>query len=329
VKIGYRTIKTAIGAPVAISIAQLLGLTNFVSAGILTILCIQPSRKKSVLSAWHRFAACVLATIFSFLFFETIGYHPVVVGLMLALFIPTTVLLKVTPGIATSSVIFLNLYSAEYMSYTFLFDQFLVILVGVGVGLLLNLYMPSLDKQLKEKQEKLEQNFQIILYEIALYIQDKNENWTGKELTKSEEILDEALELVDLDKENHLLRDKHPYYDYFTMRAQQLELLGQMLPLVSRLPDKDRISEEIADFFIQLSEAVHPGNTAIFYLNKLTELKKQFNSEELPATQEEFETKANLFRLLHEIEDYLNVKRKFKASDVSMIKKQKRADLSE
>lgn len=323
-KIGYRTIKTAIGAPIAISIAQLLGLTNFVSAGILTILCIQPSRKRSVLSAWHRFSACVLASVFSFVFFQLIGYNPLVVGLMLALFIPTTVFLKITPGIATSSVIILNLYSAEYMSYSFLFDQFLVILVGVGVGLLLNLYMPSLDKQLKEKQKRLEDNFQVILYEIALYIKDKNENWDGKELTETEEVLEEALDLVDLDKENHLLRDQHPYHDYFTMRAKQLELLQQMLPLVSKLPNKDEISEEIAGFFISLSEAVHPGNTAIVYLNDLNQLQKQFDQEELPTTQMEFETKANLFRLLHEIEDYLIIKRKFKKSDVSMIKKTKK-----
>src|SRR5699024_12765672 len=53
------------------------------------LLCIQPSRKQSVLSAWHRFLACILASLFSFVFFETLGYHIIVVGLMLALFIPT------------------------------------------------------------------------------------------------------------------------------------------------------------------------------------------------------------------------------------------------
>lgn len=328
VKIGYRTIKTAIGAPIAISIAQLLGLTNFVSAGILTILCIQPSRKKSALSAWHRFAACVLATFFSFVFFETFGYNPLVVGLMLLFFIPATVLINVSPGITTSSVIILNLYSAEYMSYTFLFDQFLVILVGVGVGLLLNLYMPSLDKKLKEKQKQLEENFQTILHEIALYIKNKNQDWDGKELTSSEEILEEALELVDLDKENHLLREQHPYYDYFTMREEQLEILRQMLPLVSRMPDKDVISEEIAGFFRNLSVAVHPGNTAIVYLDELKKLRKQFNQEKLPTTQKEFETKANLFRLLHEIEDYLIIKQKFKESDVSLLRKTKKTGAS-
>lgn len=152
-KIGYRTIKTAIGTPLAISIAQLLGLTNFVSAGILTILCIQPSRKRSYYSALHRFTACIIATLYAYIFFEWIAYHPLVLGIMLIVFIPTTVFLKVTPGIATSSVVILNLYSASSITLASLFDQFLLIVVGIGVGLLLNLYMPSLDKPLKKNNK--------------------------------------------------------------------------------------------------------------------------------------------------------------------------------
>lgn len=320
-KIGYRTIKTAIGAPVAISIAQLLGVTNFVSAGIITILCIQPSRKKSFLTAWHRFSACIIASIYSFIFFETIGYNPIVVGLMLAVFIPTTVYLKITPGIATSSVIIFNLYSASYLNFAFLFDQFFLIVVGVGTGLLLNIYMPSLDKQLKEKQKKLEHNFQVILFEIALYVRDKNKTWDGKEITECETLLEEADELVERDRENHLLRNTHPYYEYFNMRGKQFELLQQMLPLVTKLPNKYSISEKVAQFFEDLSNAVHPGNTAAIYLDDLEKLRKTFDHEELPTTREEFETRANLFRLLHDIEDYLLLKSKFKKSDVNIKKK--------
>ncbi|HLR62466.1 MAG TPA: aromatic acid exporter family protein [Lentibacillus sp.] len=323
-KIGSRTIKTAIATPISISIAQVLGLTNFISAGILTILCIQPSRKRSVLSAWHRFLACVVAALFSITFFELIGYHPIVIGIMLAFFIPVTVWLKVTPGIATSSVIILNLYSAEYASITFLTEQFFIIIIGIGTALLVNLYMPSLETQLKQKQDELEYYFQIILNEIALYIHDKNENWDGKELQICEDILQDAMDLVLLDKENHLLRNKHPYRDYFQMRNKQLELLERMLPLVSRLPNKDSISIKIAGFFEKLGDNVHPGNTATLYLDELEELRKTFNQKELPKTQEEFETRANLFRLLHEIEDYLLLKKKFKKSDVPEKKRTKK-----
>ncbi|MEC5422314.1 aromatic acid exporter family protein [Virgibacillus sp. C22-A2] len=320
-KIGYRTIKTAVGTPIAISIAQLLGLTNFVSAGILTILCIQPSRKKSYLSAWHRFIACVIASIYSFVLFETIGYHPIVIGIMLFLFIPTTVLLKITPGIATSSVIILNLYSASSISLTFFMDQFILIIVGIGTGLLLNLYMPSLDNKLKDKQKQVEHYFQRILFEVAVYIRDKDISWDGKEITRCEELLEEASSLVELDRENHLLRNEHPYSDYFRMRSRQFKLLQRMLPLVTKIPNTGSISEKIARFFEGLSEGVHPGNTASLYLDELEELRKEFNKAELPSTREEFETRANLFRLLHEVEDYLQFKEKYKESDVKGKKK--------
>lgn len=315
-KIGYRTIKTAIGTPLAISIAQMLGLTNFVSAGILTLLCIKPSRKESVLSAWHRFLACTIVILFSYIFFETLGYHPIVMGIALALFIPVTVYLKISPGIPTSSVIMLNLYSLGQIKLTFIVDEFLLIIVGIGTALLLNLYMPSLDNKLKKKQVELEHNFQVILQEISLYICDKDVIWDGKEITRVEEILEEATNLVSLDRGNHLLRSDHPYYDYFTMRSKQFELLKKMLPLVSKLPKTDNLSESISEFFEGLSEAVHPGNTAAIYLDKLKDLQNDFDHEELPTTREDFETRANLFRLLREIEDYLLIKKKFKESDV-------------
>jgi uncharacterized membrane protein YgaE (UPF0421/DUF939 family) len=240
---------------------------------------------------------------------------------MLAFFIPATVFLKVSPGIATSSVINLQLYGAGSISTTFIIEEFLLILVGVGTGFLLNLYMPSLDKELNKKRKKLEQNFQRILEEIALYIRDKNQAWDGKELTEAENILREADGLVDRDRENHLFRSRHPYLDYFTMRSKQFELLQRMLPLVSRLPNTDTISEEIACFFEKLSGSVHPGNTAVLFLDDLEELRKHFRQEPLPTTTEEFETRANLYRLLHEIEDYLILKKKFKKSDVRKNKK--------
>ncbi|MEH6853249.1 aromatic acid exporter family protein, partial [Priestia megaterium] len=66
-KIGYRTIKTAVGTSLAIIIAQFFHLEFFVSAGIITILCIQNSKKKSLGSASDRFIACSLSILFSFI----------------------------------------------------------------------------------------------------------------------------------------------------------------------------------------------------------------------------------------------------------------------
>lgn len=323
-KIGYRTLKTAIATPIAISIAQLLGITNVASAGVLTILCIQPSRKKSVESALHRFFACLLAIVFSIVLFELLGYHPVVLGLLLAIFIPVTVFLKIEKGILTSMVITLNIYSLGMISLHFIYEQLLLIIIGIGIGLLVNLYMPSLDKQLKAKQKQLEQNFQSILREIALYIREENMDWDGKEITKVEKILEEVEELLERDRGNQLLRDDRAFEKYFRMREKQFDLLQQMLPLVTRLPKKDEVSDRIAHFFETLSESVHPGNTAVIFLEELKEVRKEFHEERLPQTQEEFETRASLLQLLYDIEEYLILKSKFKETDVPKKRKKEK-----
>ncbi|GGP13764.1 aromatic acid exporter family protein [Oceanobacillus neutriphilus] len=322
-KIGYRTLKTAIGTPVAISLAQWVGLSNFISAGILTILCIQPSRKSSFLSAWQRFVACAAAVVFSCVIFELIGYHAISICILLLLFIPATVALKATPGIASSSVVMLNLYGSGQVTLSLIGEQFVLITIGLGTGLLLNLYMPSLENKLKKLQFRLESNFSRILYEYSLYIRDENEMWQGKEIAITEDILVEAKRLVIRDRENHLLRNEHTYYNYFKMRERQFELLKKMLPLVTHLPKTDAIAIKVADFFERLSKSVHPGNTAITFLEELKELKREFHAEDLPETREEFETRAYLFQLLNEIEEYLIIKNKFKKSDVSHWKKRK------
>src|SRR5699024_4053644 len=143
-------------------------------------------------------------------------------------------------------------------------------------GLLVNLYMPSLDKQLKSLQNKVEDNFRVVLREIARYIREEHMDWDGKEITHLEEIFEETEELVERDKENHMLRDDHSFFNYFEMRKDQFNLLQQLLPIVTRLPKKDDVSILISDFFDQLAEVVHPGNTASIYLEELNELKKTY-----------------------------------------------------
>src|SRR5699024_11292860 len=111
----------------------------------------------------------------------------------------------------TSIFITLNLYLYISNQYEFLKEQILHNLIGIGKGLVMNLYMPRLDNKLKKKQNELERNFQVILIEIAKYIERGNLDWSGKELAQTEEILEEAIRLVELDKENHFYRDQHSY----------------------------------------------------------------------------------------------------------------------
>ncbi|MCC3647760.1 aromatic acid exporter family protein [Cytobacillus firmus] len=311
-RIGYRTIKTAVGTSISIMIAQMLQLDNFVSAGILTILCIKVTKKKSLRASWDRFFACLLAMAFSSLFFEGIAYHPLVIGLLLLFFIPAAVMAKASDGIVTSSVIILHIYSAGEVSKDLLLNELGIIIVGIGVALIANLYMPSLESKLKEYRLEIEENFKVIFDEIVRYLRTHESSWDGREITETMEMIDEAKALAFRDVENHFRRDESLYYHYFKMREKQFEIIERVLPSVTSIALPVEQGEMIADFIEELSEHIHPGNTALLFLEKLYRMKVSFENMELPKTREEFEARAALLHFVKEMEQYLIIKSSFK-----------------
>ncbi|MBT2645864.1 aromatic acid exporter family protein [Bacillus sp. ISL-34] len=311
-KIGYRTIKTALGATLAIIIAQMLNLEYFSAAGIIAILCIQVTKKKSVYASWHRFLACLIAMAYASLLFQFIAFHPLVIGLILLIFIPTTVALKINDGIVTSSVIIMHLYGAGDITFSLLINETILIAVGVGVALVMNLYMPSVDDKLLAYQESIETNFSAILMGIVRYLRDNDHTWDGKEITETANLLNQAKSLAFRDVENHFLREEDLYYHYFKMREKQFEIIERILPLVTNIPLVVKQSGIVADFIEDLAENVHPQNTAILYLKKLEEMEIHFRGMALPQTREEFESRAALLQLMKEMERYLLLKHSFK-----------------
>jgi uncharacterized membrane protein YgaE (UPF0421/DUF939 family) len=311
-RIGYRTLKTALGTTLAIMIAQQLGLENYVSSGILTILCIQVTKLKTVRTSWDRFMACLLAMPFSYLFFELLMYHPTMIGLMLLFFIPVLVMFHLKDGVVTSTVIILHIYSAGETTWTMLIQEFGIIVVGIGVALIMNLYMPSVDKKLDQYQQKIEDNLRIIFKEMVLYLRTADSEWDGKEITETAKLIEEAKTISFREVENKLLRNENLYFHYFKMREKQLEIIERILPMITSIPLTLKQGRMTADFFDELSERIHPGNTARLFLEKLRSLQVEFEAMPLPKTREEFETRAALFQIVKEIEQYLIIKSSFR-----------------
>ncbi|WP_133579606.1 aromatic acid exporter family protein [Aureibacillus halotolerans] len=328
-RIGYRTIKTAVGTAVAIALAQGLGLPNATSAGILAILCIKPSQKKTVVSSLHRFVACLLGILFSFVFFEGLGYSPVVIGLLLLFFIPITVMLRVEEGIITSSVIILHMYLGGNFTWLNIWQEVQLISVGIGMALLMNVYSPKNETSLKEIQQKLEAQYSQIFIEIAAFFRDGRMDWNGEEITLAAECIRKGKELSLRNAETYTFKNRDHYYHYFTMRDKQFDILERILPTVSRMTVTVRQGDMIADFLTQLSVSVHPGNTAHVHLERLEKLKESLKRTPLPVNREEFEVRALLYYFITEMERYLDIKKEFKAlKDISK-SKSKRNDARE
>ncbi len=314
-KIGYRTVKTALGTTIAVMLAQFLQLDNYVSAGIITILCIKITKKKSLQSSWERFLACSIAILFSFVFFEGIMYHPIIIGVMLLVFIPTTVIVKASEGIVTSTVIIFHLYNSGRITWEVVANEFLLILIGIGIALLMNLYMPSMEHKLKNYQKEIEANFAAIFQEIEEYLLEDDRDWDGHEIIKTAKLINEAKTMAFRDVENHFLRHENTYYHYFKMREKQFEIIERIIPLVTSIHTLVDQSRMVAAFIHNLKMNIHPGNTAHKFLVELLDMKQTFQEMELPKTREEFEVRAALLLFIKEMEEYLIIKSQFKGMD--------------
>jgi uncharacterized membrane protein YgaE (UPF0421/DUF939 family) len=310
--LGYRTLKTAVGAALAVLIAQTLQLDFYASAGILTILCIQRTRKKSYLSAWERFSACIIGLLTAAVIFEALGYHFLSIALVILVFIPIAVQLKITSGIVTSMVIIFHLYTVGTVSTEVIVNELFLIVIGVGMALVMNIYMPSNEAELNKLQNRLEENYAVIFHEFASYIRRGDSDWSGGEIVEAGELIQEAKNMAVQNLENHILRYEDTYYHYFKMREKQLDIIERMMPLLTSIDYHVMQADMLAGFMDDLAEGVHSKNTAYLFIDKLEELRDSFKEMELPKTREEFEARAALAHLVKELEQYLAIKKQFR-----------------
>ena len=150
---GLRIWKTAIGAAVAVLISQLLHLDYAANSGIIVILSVQSSKKKSLDLAIMRIASTLLALTIGTIVFSLFGFTAFAFGVYLLFFIPSAVKLNLNDGIIPCSVLVTHLLSIKSVSAGALLNEMLQMLIGAGIGFILNLYMPSLEKRLDQYME--------------------------------------------------------------------------------------------------------------------------------------------------------------------------------
>ncbi|MEI7024370.1 aromatic acid exporter family protein [Paenibacillus sp. y28] len=310
---GIRVLKTALASVIAVYAAGLLGLQFASSAGLLAILGVDVTRKKSLKSVSVRFAAALLGLFVAVFLFMVFGYHAWVIGLYIVLAYPVLSRVHLRDGMINSSVIMFHVYSARTVAPSFLYNEILLLVIGLGSAVLVNLaYMPKLDKQLLEKRHVVEGLFSVMFTRIAEYLDDHSRVWSGKELISAEAHIGQGVEMARKAKENHLFAEDSPWLTYFLMRSQQLESIQRMMMLVSQVDqtlDQGRLMGEI---FRELSEDVkseHYTGQAEHYLE---ELRKKYKQMPLPASRAEFEARSALLQLGVELRLFLSIARKEK-----------------
>lgn len=311
--IGFRTVKTGVGAAVAMTLAELIGLKFSASAGIITILSIQNTKRASCQIAIRRLIATVVALAIGTVLFETIKFHPIVFGLYIILFIPIAVKLKVTEGIVPASVLVTHLLGNGMVTLSLLINEFLLMIVGVVVALILNIYMPSIEKELLKDKRKIEETMYDILIEMSKAIKEGNlqRSETGK-LKVLKKYLEYGRQKAYQHSNNYLINEVAHYEKYFEMRNGQFQVMEYMFKHLDKLSMSVEQGEKVSELTRQVAQSTKGKITVEELMTNLEELRLYFKKSELPKGREEFENRAMLYQFLNDIEIFNTIKINFK-----------------
>nr|WP_206152039.1 aromatic acid exporter family protein [Clostridium cochlearium] len=316
--IGYRTLKTAIGSALAIIIAKWFGLQYATAAGIITILSVGKTRKKSIKIMLKRIISTLLALLISLVLFNIFGFKEIVFGAFLLIFIPLAVKFNVEEGIVVSSVLVTHLLTEKSTSLFWIINEIALMLVGVIVALIVNLYMPNTEDKIKEYQMYIEEHMKEILLKMSFTMKDGKKCFVNNVLLEElENVLDKGRKLTYINLNNNIVQEDKYYVRYMNMRKNQVESIKYMLNHFKE--DFSRYEQALimANFIEKVANSIYENNTAENLLEDLDKLREDFRKMELPKTREEFEIRASLFQFLNDMEQFLRIKNDFKKTEIN------------
>ncbi|WP_300122397.1 aromatic acid exporter family protein [uncultured Enterococcus sp.] len=307
-KIGLRTIKTVIASVLAILIATQLHLLYATAAGIIAILSVGNTKKTSLKSGLGRVLSLGLAIILSFICFTTLGFHPWAFGVFLLVFIPLSVRFNLADAIVVNSVLITHFLVEKSFSWQMILNETLLMTIGVGLALLLNLYMPDNEKQLKEDIKAIEEDFRTIIFAMAAHLNLEKIAPLDDDCLDLRSKLRAALNQAHIHQKNQWISEEDYYSDYFSMRLAQLRILRDMVNLLIEIDIDGLFVDELRKVLISTAENFAEENDGKLILWQIEAVYQNYRQKPLPQTREEFENRALLFQFLQSFRSFVEIK---------------------
>lgn len=342
-RINYiKVVKIAAGSSVAIMLAYALGLQYAVSAGVITLLSLQDTKRATISIALMRLVAFILATAIALAVFSLLSYNAVAYGVFLLFFVGISYYFRMYDAIAMNAVLATHYLLERNMSVSMICNEGLLLLIGAGIGIVLNLYIPSNVRQIRGMQHTIEEDLKAILSALALKLVAADTNGLEERLKRKltintdcnegclvhlKEHIDSGLAQAYTNMNNALFAETRYYIEYMEMRRQQYKILKEMFEKAAKLTMVTPQAYDLAGFIMDIANTLSETENAKGLLKIGDELLVKYKESPLPATREEFENRAVLYVILTDLRIFLKIKEEF-ADSLTQEQKEKYWKLS-
>ena len=313
-KILLLALKIGVGASLAYYVAEAFHLQYASSAGIIALLTLQTTKwetlKLSVRRVFTYMITFGMCSLLCVLFPTTwIQY-----GIYLFVLVFATELLGWRSVVSVNAVIGAHLISAKDFSYEFLMNELLLVIIGIVVAIILNLFHlnDAHESGIIKAMRHVEHQMKEILQEMSGYLYYQQ---IGKpvwdDIVDLENHLDEFLDSAHEFQNNTFVSHPEYYINYFRMRKEQCDSLQNMHSQLHKIRTMPEEASIVSEFISEMAQHVTEMNDPQALIEKLQATVDHIGDGKLPQTREEFENKALLYHVLMDLEEFLLFKKHF------------------
>ncbi len=314
-KILLLALKIGIGGSLAYYVAeQILHLQFASSAGIVTLLTLQTTKWDTIKLSLRRLLTFFMTYGTCWALYHVIGAAWFDYGIYLLLLVFFCEWLGWRNAVSVNAVIGAHFLSTHDFSFAFMINELLLVVIGISIALVLNMFnnYNTQESSIVKSMRHVENEMKKILLELAGYLkqQSMGDN-VWNDIRALEDKLDNFSDLAHEYQSNTFVSHPEYYINYFRMRKQQCGVLHNLHSEMRRLRNLPKQANTIADYIKSLTEYITEMNDPTEQMKELEVLLDNMKTQPLPENRDEFESRALLYHILMDLEDFLLFKRRF------------------
>lgn len=307
-----KSLKIAVAAVLAIAVAGELGLKYSASAGIITVLSIQNTKRETLRSARNRALAFLCALVLAYVCYSLLGFTLWAFVWYLFLFALLCLQAGWVEALAMDSVLITHFLTEQNMEPAMIINEVLLFGIGTSLGIAVNLHLHRKQEEFDRLANEVDEQIKGILHRMSLWLPKEDKSDYGADCFGE---LDKALEAAKLcaaANYNNVLWQQSSYeLDYIRMRERQSVVLQEIYENIKRIAYMPKQAQQVAALLARIEKDYHKNNTVEGLLAELEQLLAAMKEQKLPENREEFEARAILFYILMQLKSLLELKRDF------------------
>ena len=313
-KILLLSLKIGIGGSAAIYIAQFFHLDHAISAGTVTLLTLMASKWETIKLAACRLVTFATTLAMAWILFSFVDSIWLVYGILLTMVVFMAEFLGWRATVSVNAVIAAHLVTDHNFSWAAIRNEYYLVMIGIIIAVFLNLFNDNLTlkKQIISNMRYTESKLQMIMKELAAYLaREEMSRNVWEDICKLDEQIQKFIKDAEEYQNNTFQSHPEYYINYFEMRHEQCRILDDLHYEMKKIRSMPKQAKVIADYILYLTDFIIEIHDPVNQLERLKEIFRHMKSEELPGTAEEFESRAMLYHILMNIEDFLACKARF------------------